>query len=113
MLPLHRGSSGYGSTGLGLDIARTAVEAIGGTIHIERGRLNGTRIRLRFSEAHIHHEPQPPSTALLDQPPLNLPPPQAEPFSGTRVTYEPARTLCGGGDLRTGRRSGRSPGPAT
>jgi signal transduction histidine kinase len=57
---LHRGTSGRGSTGLGLDIARTAAEATGGTIHIERGRQGGARIRLRFSEAHTHHTPQGP-----------------------------------------------------
>lgn len=57
---LHRGISGSGSTGLGLDIARTAAEATGGTIHIERGRLDGTRIRLRFSEANSHHQPHEP-----------------------------------------------------
>lgn len=54
---LRRGVSGGGSTGLGLDIARTGVEATGGTIHIERGKLGGARIRLRFAEAgSLHHE---------------------------------------------------------
>jgi signal transduction histidine kinase len=48
---LQRGISGSDSTGLGLDIARTRVEAIGGTIHIERGKLGGARVRLRFVEA--------------------------------------------------------------
>ncbi|USX55653.1 sensor histidine kinase KdpD [Lentzea sp. HUAS12] len=57
---LHRGSSGGGSTGLGLDIARAAAEATGGTIHLERGRLGGARVRLRFSEANSHHEPASP-----------------------------------------------------
>ncbi|MCP2241639.1 sensor histidine kinase [Lentzea aerocolonigenes] len=57
---LHRGSSGGGSTGLGLDIARAAAEATGGTIHLERGRLGGARVRLRFSEADSHHEPASP-----------------------------------------------------
>ncbi|MFS8103067.1 HAMP domain-containing histidine kinase [Lentzea alba] len=57
---LHRGSSGGGSTGLGLDIARAAAEATGGTIHLERGRLGGARVRLRFGEANSHHEPASP-----------------------------------------------------
>ncbi len=57
---LHRGSSGGGSTGLGLDIARAAAEATGGTIHVERGRLGGARIRLRLGESNSHHEPASP-----------------------------------------------------
>jgi signal transduction histidine kinase len=52
---LRRGASGHGSTGLGLDIARHAVEATGGTIHVDRGRLGGARIRLRFAEAGSRH----------------------------------------------------------
>jgi signal transduction histidine kinase len=52
---LRRGTSGRGSTGLGLDIARHAVEATGGTIHVDRGRLGGARIRLRFAEAGSQH----------------------------------------------------------
>lgn len=57
---LHRGSSGGGSTGLGLDIARAAAEETGGTIHLERGRLGGARVRLRFGEADSHHAPASP-----------------------------------------------------
>lgn len=53
---LRRGASGGGSTGLGLDIARHAVEATGGTIHVDRGRLGGARIRLRFAEAGSRHD---------------------------------------------------------
>jgi signal transduction histidine kinase len=54
---LRRGqSSAEGRTGLGLDIARDAVEATGGTIHIERSALGGARIRLRFAEADATHE---------------------------------------------------------
>jgi signal transduction histidine kinase len=52
---LRRGVSGSGSTGLGLDIARDAVEANGGTIHVERSALGGARIRLRFSEVGAEH----------------------------------------------------------
>ncbi|GAA5134923.1 sensor histidine kinase [Pseudonocardia adelaidensis] len=49
---LSRGrSSRSEGTGLGLDIARDAVEATGGTIHVERAALGGARIRLRFAEA--------------------------------------------------------------
>ncbi|WP_046468078.1 sensor histidine kinase [Allosalinactinospora lopnorensis] len=57
---LRRGASGGGSTGLGLDIARSAVEGTGGTVHIERGRLGGARIRLRFAEAGAHPESEGP-----------------------------------------------------
>jgi signal transduction histidine kinase len=53
---LQRGASGRGSTGLGLDIARHAVETTGGTIHVDRGRLGGARIRLRFAEAGAKHD---------------------------------------------------------
>lgn len=52
---LRRGASGSGSTGLGLDIARSAVARTGGTIHIERSALGGARIRLRFGEAGTPH----------------------------------------------------------
>lgn len=53
---LRRGASSQGSTGLGLDIARHAVETTGGTIHIDRGRLGGARFRLRFAEAGSRHD---------------------------------------------------------
>jgi signal transduction histidine kinase len=53
---LSRGVSLGGGTGLGLDIARDAVEATGGTIHVERAALGGARIRLRFAEAGAAHE---------------------------------------------------------
>jgi signal transduction histidine kinase len=53
---LRRGASSRGSTGLGLDIARHAVVATGGTIHVDRGRLGGARIRLRFAEAGSRHD---------------------------------------------------------
>jgi signal transduction histidine kinase len=58
---LERGVTMDGRTGLGLDIARDAVEATGGTIHIERAALGGARIRLRFAEADTAsdaHEPR-------------------------------------------------------
>jgi signal transduction histidine kinase len=53
---LSRGGSTSGGTGLGLDIARDAVEATGGTIHVERSALGGARIRLRFGEVGADHE---------------------------------------------------------
>jgi signal transduction histidine kinase len=53
---LRRGASGGGSTGLGLAIAKQAVQATGGTIHLDRGRLGGARIRLRFGEAGAPHQ---------------------------------------------------------
>ncbi|MEV6242432.1 HAMP domain-containing sensor histidine kinase [Lentzea sp. NPDC051838] len=46
-----RGHSGGSSTGLGLAIARAAAESTGGSLHVERGRLGGARIRMRFGEA--------------------------------------------------------------
>jgi signal transduction histidine kinase len=52
---LSRGGSTSGGTGLGLDIARDAVEATGGTIHIERSALGGARVRLRFGEVGAEH----------------------------------------------------------
>ncbi len=57
---LRRGASGGGSTGLGLDIVRNAVEAIRGTVHLERGRLGGARVRARFAEAGVPHEADQP-----------------------------------------------------
>jgi signal transduction histidine kinase len=53
---LSRGGSTSGGTGLGLDIARDAVEATGGTIHVERAALGGARVRLRFGEVGAAHE---------------------------------------------------------
>jgi signal transduction histidine kinase len=47
--PLHRGSSGAGSTGLGLDIARRTVEAAGGRIILEASPHGGARVVLAFS----------------------------------------------------------------
>jgi signal transduction histidine kinase len=48
---LRRGSSGAGSTGLGLDIARRAAEATGGSLVVDRGPLGGTRVQLRLGRA--------------------------------------------------------------
>lgn len=74
---LRRGASGHGSTGLGLDIARHAVEATGGTIHIDRGRLGGARIRLRFAEAGSHHDDPAPKAWRLWSRSADLPLPDA------------------------------------
>jgi signal transduction histidine kinase len=66
---LGRGVSSSGSTGLGLDIARDAVEATGGTIHIERAALGGARIRLRFGEVGAEHaDPDEPRAWRLRDP---------------------------------------------
>jgi signal transduction histidine kinase len=46
-----RGHSGGGSTGLGLAIARAAAESTGGALYVERGKLGGARIRMRFAGA--------------------------------------------------------------
>ncbi|SIO86898.1 HAMP domain-containing sensor histidine kinase [Nocardiopsis sp. JB363] len=57
---LRRGSSGGGSTGLGLDIVRHAVETTGGTVHLERGKLGGARVRSRFAESGADHDEEQP-----------------------------------------------------
>ncbi|MET9633851.1 HAMP domain-containing sensor histidine kinase [Lentzea sp. NPDC006480] len=57
---LRRGASGSGSTGLGLDIARTAVESTGGRIVVDKGRLGGARVRLRMAEAGRKECPEDP-----------------------------------------------------
>ncbi|WP_033438887.1 HAMP domain-containing sensor histidine kinase [Saccharothrix sp. NRRL B-16314] len=48
---LRRGSSGAGSTGLGLDIARRAAESTGGSLVVDRGPLGGTRVQLWLGRA--------------------------------------------------------------
>jgi signal transduction histidine kinase len=57
---LRRGTSGGGSTGLGLDIVRHAVETTGGTVHLERGKLGGARVRARFAQLDVPHEEEQP-----------------------------------------------------
>jgi len=53
---LKRGSSGAGSTGLGLDIVRRVAEATGGRLVLERSPLRGARVGFVLLEA----EPAPP-----------------------------------------------------
>jgi signal transduction histidine kinase len=43
---LERGSSGAGSTGLGLDIARRLAESTGGTLRLDRSSLGGAQIQV-------------------------------------------------------------------
>jgi signal transduction histidine kinase len=43
---LRRGSSGAGSTGLGLDIARRVAESTGGALKIDRSALGGAQVQL-------------------------------------------------------------------
>lgn len=62
---LRRGSSGGGSTGLGLDIVRHAVETTGGTVHLERGKLGGARVRSRFAESGADHDEEQPKAWRL------------------------------------------------
>jgi signal transduction histidine kinase len=45
---LERGSSGAGSTGLGLDIARRTAEGAGGVFRIGRSAAGGARIAMEF-----------------------------------------------------------------
>lgn len=47
---LTRGLSTGGSTGLGLDIARSCALSAGGSIHVERSTWDGMRVRLRLPE---------------------------------------------------------------
>ncbi|AGZ40332.1 ATP-binding protein [Actinoplanes friuliensis] len=46
---LRRGSSGSGSTGLGLDIARRAAEAAGGALFLESAPGGGAQVRLELA----------------------------------------------------------------
>jgi signal transduction histidine kinase len=46
---LRRGSSGSGSTGLGLDIARRAAEAGGGALHVGTAPGGGAQVRLELA----------------------------------------------------------------
>jgi len=48
---LRRGSSGSGSTGLGLDIARRAAEAGGGALHVGAAPGGGAQVRLELAAA--------------------------------------------------------------
>ncbi|MFC0041166.1 sensor histidine kinase [Actinomadura rayongensis] len=50
---LRRGSSGGGSTGLGLDIARRAAAATGGRLTVERSALGGAQVRLALRTGSV------------------------------------------------------------
>ncbi len=49
---LRRGVTGAGTSGLGLDIARQAVEGASGALSLGRSPLGGTRVRLELPIAH-------------------------------------------------------------
>jgi signal transduction histidine kinase len=49
---LARGSSGRGSTGLGLDIARRAAESTGGNLRIDRSALGGAQVQVWLRTGH-------------------------------------------------------------
>ena len=49
---LARGTSGSGSTGLGLDIARRTAEASGGGIEVARNATGGARVTMTLGAAH-------------------------------------------------------------
>lgn len=51
----ERGTSGGGSTGLGLDIARRTAEDAGGTFAIASDAVRGTRVTLTFPQAPPQH----------------------------------------------------------
>ncbi|MEV0645938.1 HAMP domain-containing sensor histidine kinase [Phytomonospora sp. NPDC050363] len=55
---LTRGSSGAGSTGLGLDIVRRVADTTGGSLHIGHSRLGGARIALVFGQPAGEKKPR-------------------------------------------------------
>jgi signal transduction histidine kinase len=56
---MRRGVSDHGSTGLGLDIARRATQAAGGSVNIGRARIGGASVIMMFEDAD---EPPPPAS---------------------------------------------------
>lgn len=55
---LTRGSSGAGSTGLGLDIIRRVADTTGGSLHIGHSRLGGARVALVFGQPAGEKKPR-------------------------------------------------------
>ncbi len=50
---LTRGASGSGSTGLGLDIARSTAQAVGGSLQIAKSRLGGSEVSVVLPRLRI------------------------------------------------------------
>jgi signal transduction histidine kinase len=59
---LRRGSSGSGSTGLGLSIVRRVAENAGGDVRVDRGELGGARITLILPATTGQDQPGRPAT---------------------------------------------------
>jgi signal transduction histidine kinase len=62
---LRRGSSGRGSTGLGLDIARRVARAGGGSVSIDRARLGGASVVMILADVDAPPPPQPSRLGLI------------------------------------------------
>jgi signal transduction histidine kinase len=85
---LERGTSGAGSTGLGLDIARCTAEASGGRLEIGRNLHGGTSIRLHLGSAP---ELPPPVLPVAPAQPVAEPPGRGSWWPADGAAEPPAR----------------------